>query len=70
MVLLEVVQPLKMMMMSTGLDNVSELRPPPGLLFIPQDMYEHGEPCRNYINRGKLLIRPAELSENPTISVI
>jgi hypothetical protein len=31
-------------------------------------IYEHGEPWRNYIDRGKLLIRPAKLSANPTSS--
>jgi hypothetical protein len=31
------------------------------LLFFPQVIYEHGELGWNDINRGKLLIRPAEL---------
>jgi hypothetical protein len=38
---------LMMMMMTTmsmGWDYVPELRPPTGLLFIPEAMYEHGEP--------------------------
>jgi hypothetical protein len=30
------------MIMSMGRDYVSELRPPTGLLFIPQVIYEHG----------------------------
>jgi hypothetical protein len=55
-----------MMIMSMGQDYVSELRPPTGLLFIPQVIYEHGEPWWNDISRGKLLIRPQELSGNPT----
>jgi hypothetical protein len=41
-----------------------------GLLFIPQEIYEHGEPWWNDIDRGKLLICPPELSGNPSISVI
>jgi hypothetical protein len=41
---------------------VFELRPPPGLLFIPQVMYKNEEPWRNDIDRGKLLIRPQEFS--------
>jgi hypothetical protein len=42
--------------------GVSELQPPKGLLFIPQVIYEHEEPWWNYINRGKLMIHPAESS--------
>jgi hypothetical protein len=30
-------------------------------LFIPQVIYEHGEPWWNDISRGKLLIHPPEL---------
>jgi hypothetical protein len=29
--------------------------------------YDHGEPWWNDIGRGKLRIRPAELSDNPSI---
>jgi hypothetical protein len=36
------------------------------LLFISQAIYEHGEPWWNDTNRGKFLIRTAELSGNPT----
>jgi hypothetical protein len=36
-----------------------------GRLFIPQVIYEHGEPWWNDINRGKLLICPQELSGSP-----
>jgi hypothetical protein len=36
-----------------------------GLLFIPQVIYEHGELLLNYIDKGKLLTHPAELSGNP-----
>jgi hypothetical protein len=35
-----------------------------GLLFIPQVIYEHGESLCNDIDRGRLLIRPPELSDN------
>jgi hypothetical protein len=41
-----------------GSDYVSELRPPKGPLFVPQVIYEYGEPRWNYIDRGKLLILP------------
>jgi hypothetical protein len=37
-------------------------------LFIPQVIYEHGEPWWNDIEREKLLIHPPELSGNPTSS--
>jgi hypothetical protein len=59
-----------LMMMSMGWDYVIELRPPTGLLFIHQVIYEHGEPWWNKMGRGKLLIRPPELSGNPTRRVI
>jgi hypothetical protein len=39
------------MIMSTGWDYVSELRPSPGLLLIPQMVYEHGEPWWNDIDK-------------------
>jgi hypothetical protein len=42
-----------MLFMSMGWDYVSELRPLTGLLFIPQKMYESGEPRWNNINIGK-----------------
>jgi hypothetical protein len=32
-----------------------------GLLFIPQMIYEHGEPWWNDIDRGKLVIHPPEV---------
>jgi hypothetical protein len=51
-----------------GRDYVSELGAPTGLLFIPQVIYEHGEPWCNDIDRGKLQIRPPELSGYPTSS--
>jgi hypothetical protein len=38
---------------SVGWDHVSELRPPTGLLFVPQMVYEHGEPWWNAINGGE-----------------
>jgi hypothetical protein len=34
----------------------------------PHGIYEHEKPQWNYIDRGKLLIRPPELSENPSSS--
>jgi hypothetical protein len=39
--------------------------PPMGLLFIPQEIYEYGEPWWSDIDRGKLLC-PPELSGNST----
>jgi hypothetical protein len=59
--------------MLMGWDYVSELRPPTGLLFIPQVMYGHEEPWWNDVDMGKLLIclpehslavLPAELSSS------
>jgi hypothetical protein len=35
-----------------GWDYVSDLRPPTGLLFIPQVIFEQGEPWCNDVNRG------------------
>jgi hypothetical protein len=42
--------------------DVSELRPPTGLLFIPQAIYEHGEPWWNVVERQKLLTCSPEQS--------
>jgi hypothetical protein len=56
--------------MSVGLDYVSELWPPTGLLFIPYVIYERGEPWWNDIDKEKLLIHAPELSGNPTRRVI
>jgi hypothetical protein len=39
-------------------------------LFIPQVIYEHGEPWWNDIDRGTFLICPPELSGHPTRKVI
>jgi hypothetical protein len=47
--------------MSTGWDYVSELRPLTGLLFIPQMIYESGEPRWNDIDKGKT----EKLAEKP-----
>jgi hypothetical protein len=47
-----------------NIDDINELRPPAGLLFIPQVRYEHGEPWWNDIGRGKHLIRPPELPDS------
>jgi hypothetical protein len=40
-----------MMIMSMGWDRISQLRPPNSLLFMPQVIYEHGEPWWNDIER-------------------
>jgi hypothetical protein len=43
-----------------GEDNVSELQPTLGLLFVPQmtdDIYEYGKPRCNYIDRGNRITR-------------
>jgi hypothetical protein len=56
--------------MSMGLNYVLELPPQTGLLFIPQMLYEHGGTWWNDVDRGKLLIRPPELSGNPTSRII
>jgi hypothetical protein len=37
---------------------------------VHQVIYEHGEPWRNDTDRGKLLIRPIELTGDPTGLVI
>jgi hypothetical protein len=47
-----------------GWDYIYELRPPMDLLFIPQVIYENGEPWLNVIDRGKVLIRIPELPGN------
>jgi hypothetical protein len=52
-----------------GLNYVSELRVPTGLLYISQVIYEHVEPRWNDIYRGKLLIYPAHLPGNPPIII-
>jgi hypothetical protein len=49
------------MIVSMGWDYVSELLLPTGVLFIPQVIYEHGEPWWNDIERGRLLILQPEL---------
>jgi hypothetical protein len=59
---------MMMMMISMGLEYVSELRPPSGLLLIPQVRYKHGEPWWKDIDRVKVVIRPPQLSGNPTSS--
>jgi hypothetical protein len=35
-----------------GVNYVSELRQPTGILFIPQVIHEHGKPWWNSIDRG------------------
>jgi hypothetical protein len=59
-----------MMMMMMGWDFASELRPTSGLLFIPEVIYEHAGLQWNDIDWGKLLIRPTELSCNPTAELL
>jgi hypothetical protein len=58
-----------MMTLSMGYNYISKPQPLTGTLFIPQMIHEHGEPWWNDVGRGKLLIRPTELSANP-ISII
>jgi hypothetical protein len=59
---------LTMMIMSIRWDYVSKLQSPTGLLFIPEVIYEHWAPWWNDIDRERLLIRPPQLSGNPTSS--
>jgi hypothetical protein len=56
--------------MSTGRDYVSELRSQTGLLFIPQVIYEPGEPWWNDVDRGKHLVISPDLSGSHTSTVI
>jgi hypothetical protein len=58
------------MIMLMGRDYVFKMQPPMSLLFMPQIIYEHGEPWWNDINRVKLLIHQPEVSGNPTSRVI
>jgi hypothetical protein len=58
------------MILSMDSDYISELLPTAGLSFIPQLIHEHEEPWLNDVDRGKILIRPPELSGNPTSKVI
>jgi hypothetical protein len=51
-------------------DFVSELQAPTSSLFIPQVINEHREPWWNDIDRGKLVIRPPQLSGNSTSRII
>jgi hypothetical protein len=47
----------------TRRDNVSELRPPTGLLFITQEIYEYGEPRWKDSDRIKLKNSEKNLSQ-------
>jgi hypothetical protein len=58
---------MMMIIVSMWRDYVSELRPPRGLLFVPQVAHEYGEPRWNDTDRGKL-IHPPQFSCNPTSS--
>jgi hypothetical protein len=49
-----------LLFISMGRDYGSKLRPPKGLLFIPQVIYEYEEPWCNYIKRRK----PKNLDRN------
>jgi hypothetical protein len=53
-----------------GRDYASELRPPMGLLSIPQVIYEHEETRWNDIEKGKLIRPPDLTSILPTQSSI
>jgi hypothetical protein len=53
--------------MSMGRDYISELRTLTGLLFIYQEIYEHGEPWQNDNGTRKLLSYPPEHTGKPTI---
>jgi hypothetical protein len=61
---------MMMMIESMGRDCVSELLPSTGLIFIPQVIYEQVEPWWNDIDRENLVIRPSDISGNPTSSHI
>jgi hypothetical protein len=60
---------IMMMITSMGREYDAGLRPPTGLLFIPQVIYKHGEEWWNDIDRGKL-IRPSEVSGIRTSKVV
>jgi hypothetical protein len=51
--------------MSMGCDDVSELQPPMGLLFISQVTYECGEAWWNYTEREKQKNWDKNLSQCP-----
>jgi hypothetical protein len=66
-----------LLFMSMWWDDVSELRPPTGLLFIPQLIYEYGEPRWNDTDRGNRRTRrkpvtvqlcPQHISHGPTMA--
>jgi hypothetical protein len=52
---------MALLFVSMGLDDVFELRQPTGLLFVPQMVYDCGEPRWNDIDRGI----PNDQGENP-----
>jgi hypothetical protein len=51
-----------MLFMSMGWDDVSELWPPTGLLFISQAINEYGQPQWNDIEKGQPNISDKNLS--------
>jgi hypothetical protein len=55
--------------MSIERDNVSELQPPTGLLFIPQFIYKYGEPQWNDIDRGKTKNSEEKIDPHATLSI-
>jgi hypothetical protein len=61
---------IMMIITSMGWDHFSELRAPPGLLFISKVIYEHIEPWWNDLDRGKLLTLPPQPSSNPISRVM
>jgi hypothetical protein len=62
------VQSCDFLFMSVGWDCVSELRPPTGLLFIHQVIYEYREPRWNDIDRGIRKIQRKACPRNPSRS--
>jgi hypothetical protein len=58
---------MMMMIASMVWDNISDLRPPT-VIYITRVIYEHREQWWNDAERGKIQIRPLELSGNPTSS--
>jgi hypothetical protein len=59
--------PCKEPFMSMGWDYVSELQPPSGLLFIPQMIYEHGEPRWNDTDRENWFVYQSSLAILPAV---
>jgi hypothetical protein len=60
---------IMIVIMSMAWGYVFEMRPQTDLFFIPQIIYDYVEPWWDDIDRGKL-IRPTNLSGNPTSRII